>query len=605
MWSWARLATFFAAVSIWYPLATWPVPALTASGACAALFVLSVICDRRTAARREAADGLVLVGEEAVRRAGGQVVLIRSRARPSDAAPDESAIPPLLDSGATWPLTEQERDDLDLYGAPVGIFGLLNRTSTLPGARRLRDLIEQPCLQSDAIRARQRIVRWLAEHPAERLRIMAAGTPLRGKDASLVSFARACHDAATIPWRGVSSMMRIWSLLTAAYTGFALVQWWSFGRPRWAMVILWLLALNTLLFRRIQSAAAERVHAWRGTLPAAQACLRLARQAAADLPHETDLRRLRNGFSAVAERSVLPSLCKRLGWTDTGGPMHAFLNMLLFYDLHVAEAILHRVVPHRRSLLEGLSALADLEAWSSLACFAHEQPASCWPTFIGERVLSIEKGWHPLIEPRAAVPNDLRLTPDVHIWVVTGSNMAGKSTFLRTIGLNSVLAQCGTVAMAESMTLCPLRLVSDLQVRDNLPAGESYFLAEVRHVRRMLCPPPGEAPILGLMDEPFRGTNSVEKVAAAMAVVQHLTQLSGFFAVATHELQLTELAANGSAVANYHFREDLSSDGLIFDYRLRPGPAPTRNALRVLEREGYPPAVLESARAQLYDRLGR
>ena len=136
--------------------------------------------------------------------------------------------------------------------------------------------------------------------------------------------------------------------------------------------------------------------------------------------------------------------------------------------------------------------------------------------------------------------------------------------------------------------------MTDLRARDNLSKDESYFLAEVRQLRRMVLSPADGRPVLGLIDEPFRGTNSQEQVAASLSVVEHLQGCGDFYLAATHERRLATLA-DEQAVKNYHFTEELKEGGLVFDYRLRPGPAQTRNALRVLEREGYPDELLNRA----------
>jgi DNA mismatch repair ATPase MutS len=196
------------------------------------------------------------------------------------------------------------------------------------------------------------------------------------------------------------------------------------------------------------------------------------------------------------------------------------------------------------------------------------------------------------------VPNDVRLTPASRMWVITGSNMAGKSTFLRMVGVNVLLAQIGSPAVAREMTWSPLRLMTDLQARDNLAEDESYFLAEVRHLRRMVVPPEESGVLLGLIDEPFRGTNSQDQSAASVAVLRHLLRSATLVVLATHDRHLTRLDTD-QAVMNFHFREDLSSAGMVFDYHLHEGPAQTRNALRVLEHEGYPPAILADAHAWL------
>jgi DNA mismatch repair ATPase MutS len=275
---------------------------------------------------------------------------------------------------------------------------------------------------------------------------------------------------------------------------------------------------------------------------------------------------------------------------------YELINLILFADAHIALALARCTVPNRDALLAGLSALAELDALCSLASFAAEQPRACYPVPDERTEMTIIDGCHPLVAPERAVPNDAHLTPTVRMWVITGSNMAGKSTFLRMVGTNVLLAQIGCVAVAREMRWSPLRLITDLRVRDNLAQDESYFLAEVRHLRRMVLPPAGDAPILGLIDEPFRGTNAQDQSAASVAILGRLLASSDLFLVATHDQHLTALA-DGAPARNYHFQEDLSGDVLVFDYRLREGPARTRNALRILEREGYPPELVRQAYA--------
>jgi hypothetical protein len=560
------------------------------------LFALAVV--RHTRARdlcQQTERGLLMV-DESQRRCGGQVTLIRSYQVPSGPQDASPALPSILRPGPTCALTEQERDDLDLFSSPVGIFGLLNRTSTRLGCSRLAELIRHPCLSVEHILARQAAVKWLDGHPAERLRIMAGAAVLRGQDLGLSKLIIALRGVEPLPWPVLSAVLRGWSLVTAGLTLLFLVLM-GLGQARWVYGILALASINGLIYWALRRALNRCLDPWKNLATAAKGYLDAARQAAKDLPSETVLGDLRGCFSAVVGREALPALCSRVAWADSGGMIHTLFNVMFFYDLHVAVTILKPAVAHREAMLAGLSALADTEALTSLACFAYEQPVSCYPAPAKEPTITIVGGCHPLLPPDRVVPNDVRLDAAIRAWVVTGSNMAGKSTLLRMVGVNTLLAQLGTVAIADEMAWTPVRLVTDLQVRDDLAADESYFLAEVRHLRRMLglTPTDDGVRILGLMDELFRGTNSDEQVAASLAVVEHLMGTNNFFMVATHEQRITELA-HAPPGANYHFREDLGATGLVFDYRLRPGEAHTRNALRVLEREGYPPDLLERAR---------
>lgn len=593
-WAWVRLFSFTAALLVWWPVGAplWLAAPLSTAGLI--LFIHAVQRHRQANLRREAADRLLVMITESERRCCGQVALIRSWQRPEDPAETDATLEPIVESGKTWLLTVQEQDDLDLYARPVGVFGLLNRCSTASGARRLRDMLDRPMLTIERIETRQETVRWLAERPTERLRLMAGVAVLRKDDARLDQLVLNVRRATPLPGWMLSKYMRWWTPPSAIIT-FGCVVSLATAHFGAIFVLGALLVANGTLFMRLQRELRVRLEPWRNLTRAAKGYLLTSRQAVEALPAQGELDVLRKAFQAVRRPMVWPTLCGRLPWADTGGLFHALANALFFYDLHVAEAILTVVVRHRDALLQGLSAVADLEALLSLATFAWEQPDKCYPQMVGAPGIWISAGRHPLIPPKRVVPNDVRLSPASRLWVISGSNMAGKSTLLRVVGVNALLAQIGTVATAGEMVLRPVRLITDLQARDSLPDQESYFLAEVRHVRRMVLPPEDAEPVLGLIDEPFRGTNSDERVAASLAVVQHLLNSRDFFLVATHEPRLTELV-NGTTGRNYHFRENLSEEGLVFDYRLRPGPARTRNALRVLEREGYPSEILDRAR---------
>ena len=199
-----------------------------------------------------------------------------------------------------------------------------------------------------------------------------------------------------------------------------------------------------------------------------------------------------------------------------------------------------------------------------------------------------------LIAPSEAVCNSVQLGTPTRTYIITGSNMSGKSTFLRMTGCNLVMAQIGSAVPARRMRLTPMRLMTDLRIRDDLSRHESYFLAEVRQVKRMVEATARNEPILALIDEPFRGTNSAERVAAAVAVVRSLTRSGGLHMVATHDEALTALA-DDNHVRNYHFAEKIDSEALVFDYQIHDGPSRTRNALRVLELEAYPKQLIEEA----------
>lgn len=592
-WSWLRLAIFIVAVGVWPFLYLRPVLAGVLTIIAVVAFVIAVRRHQALREQREHVDRILQVIGETRRRLGGRVELIRDWQRPDRDDDDVSDLTSVLEHGPCWALTGQERDDLDLFAPPVGVFGLLNRTSTTIGARRLRDCMDNLMLSPEHIERRQQSVRWLAQHPAERLELLAELARLRIENRRLARLTRALREAHPLDLPLPAPALRAWSVFTGAGIVAAIVGVIS-GQFIFGWPLSLLILINMSLYGRLAGRLRHALDPWQDTEWAARGYLAVARCGVHVLPRDGELGVLRECFLAAGQHAALPRLMSRLRWTESGGLMGFLLNTLMLIDLHVARSLTRCVVAHQREMISGLAALADLEALLSLACFAWEQPVAAFPRFAPDARIEITGGRHPLIDPQRVVPNDVRLDGRTRVWVLTGSNMAGKSTLLRMTGTNVVLAQLGTAVAADAMNWSPLRLITDLRARDNLAASESYFLAEVRHLRRMVVPPDGDEPILGLIDEPFRGTNSRDQTAASLAVLQHLLESPHMFMVATHDRHLTELA-DGELARNYHFRENLGEHGMVFDYRLHAGPATTRNALLVLEREGYPPTLLERA----------
>jgi len=599
-WSWLRLMAFLASVAITVTvtlIASFLLACATAAPVLAA-FCLSVWRHLHWRTLRVTTDRILAIIAESLQLAVEQGTPVRDWARPRDAADPPVELPAIVESGPTWRLTDQERDDLDVYSAPVGLFGLLNRTSTGQGARRLRDMLDAPCLSAEPIAQRQVAVRWLDEHYRERLAVMASALPLRKRSERLDELARRLRQTMPEPSPTVFKAIKVWSALSGLLFLYALLQIMK-GHFGWINPLVLLIVVNALIAFFNRATIGRLREAVTPLVPLASALrglLAVAQCAGEHLPRETQLDTLRRLFEKVVTEGHIPSLCQRLGWMGLGGLARSLLNVIVFYDLHVSEAILARFGSSQTVLLEGLAATAEFEALASLACFASEQPMTCYPTFVPETTLSIERGRHPLLESEDSTPNDMRLTGDERMWIITGPNAAGKSTYLRMVGANLLLAQMGSAVAAEAMTLCPVRLMTDVRVRDDLAKHESYFLSEVRRLRRIVEDKDTDIPLFGLIDEPFRGTNSSERTAAGTALTEHLIASGHLFLLATHEEMLAQIAAASDIAANHHFQEHLTDEGIAFDYQLRPGPAVTKTAIRILEQERYPQALLQRAR---------
>ncbi|MGH7180854.1 MAG: MutS family DNA mismatch repair protein [Nitrospiraceae bacterium] len=278
--------------------------------------------------------------------------------------------------------------------------------------------------------------------------------------------------------------------------------------------------------------------------------------------------------------------------------IHLMVNALCPWDLwftYRLQQIQAQVAAH---LPTWLDRLAEVEAASALATFAALRPSYRWPAPLtadpgrnGTQVGLIASGLaHPLIPETHRVPNDLTLETLGTIVLVTGSNMSGKSTFLRTLGINLCLAQAGAPVCAGLFEWSWVRLATCIRVDDSLEAGLSFFYAEVKRLKSLLdeTTDRSRAPVLFLIDEIFKGTNNRERLIGSRAYISALSQGNGFGLVSTHDLELIDLDKTVPRLRNVHFQETVAAGALQFDYKLRPGPCPTTNALRIMELEGLP-----------------
>jgi hypothetical protein len=278
--------------------------------------------------------------------------------------------------------------------------------------------------------------------------------------------------------------------------------------------------------------------------------------------------------------------------------IHLGINALCPWDLWFAyrlQRIQAQVAAH---LPTWLDRLAEVEAASALATFAALHPSYCWPDpFVtdpqhnGEHArLSTKNIAHPLIPETHRVSNDLTLKTLGTVVLVTGSNMSGKSTFLRTLGINLCLAQAGAPVCAGLFEWTWVRLATCIRVDDSLEAGLSFFYAEVKRLKSLLdaTTDRSSAPVVFLIDEIFKGTNNRERLIGSRSFITALAKGNGFGLVTTHDLELTDLDKTVPGLRNAHFQETVAAGALHFDYTLRPGPCPTTNALRIMELEGLP-----------------
>jgi DNA mismatch repair ATPase MutS len=235
-----------------------------------------------------------------------------------------------------------------------------------------------------------------------------------------------------------------------------------------------------------------------------------------------------------------------------------------------------------------LHATGEIEALCSLSTHAYEHPADSFAEFADRSPwLDAEAIGHPLIPEQRVVRNDVQISGELQVLVVSGSNMSGKSTLLRTLGISVVLAQAGATVRAKRLRLSPLAVGASIRVNDSLQGGVSRFYAEILRLRQILDLTAGPLPVLFLIDEFLHGTNSHDRRIGAEALVRGLIRRGAIGLVTTHDLAIADIAGElGSRAANVHFEDHVEGGQIHFDYRMQPGVVRKSNAIELMRSVG-------------------
>ena len=272
--------------------------------------------------------------------------------------------------------------------------------------------------------------------------------------------------------------------------------------------------------------------------------------------------------------------------------LYEYVNLALGLDLFAFAICIRGLRDNRDQLRAVFEAVGRVDVALSVARWRNTLATWCRPTFTAPaKRMRVARVSHPLLDEPVA--NDLHV--DGAGILVTGSNMSGKTTFIRAVGVNVVLAQTLNTALAESYEAPELVVRASIGRNDDLSSGKSYYLAEVESIGSLVAASGGNRQQLFLVDEIFRGTNTTERVAAGRAVLAWLTRANDIVLVATHDLELLELLEG--QYAPFHFREQVVNDELYFDYTMRAGISSTRNAIAMLRLMHFPPALVDDATA--------
>jgi hypothetical protein len=477
--------------------------------------------------------------------------------------------------------------DLDVFGQ-ASLFQLLNETATRSGEERLASWLSAPAPAGE-IMERQGAARELASQVAFRqdLCVEARVVSREKADPSLfIQWAELGPSLESIRWsRPVALILPpitvgLWILGSQ----FGLIPGWVW----WVGLLLQLgvVAATRVKLRQMEESLSVGEH---GFIRYAPIFERIEHQ---EMRHPL-LQRLQSGLQRAGEPAIsthFHRFSRLYSFVEfKRHQFHPVVNLFTLWDIHALFALEHWRARHGKEVRGWFEALAELEALSCLAGFAHDRPGFVWPALVAEgpRVEAKELG-HPLLD--APVLNDVSLPGPRHALLITGSNMSGKTTLMRAVGTNVVLALTGAPVCAREFTLSPLQVLTSMRVKDSLERGVSYFYAEVQRIKAVLdAAAAAKGQALFLLDEILLGTNTRERQIASREVLRLLLGTGACGAVTTHDLSLAVLADEpGMRVVNVHFRDHLEDGKMVFDYKLRQGVVDTTNALRVLRMAGVP-----------------
>lgn len=474
-------------------------------------------------------------------------------------------------------------EDLDLFG-PGSLFERVTACRTLAGETLLADWLLAPAAPTE-VKARQEAVADLAPRLDLREALAVAGSDVPAADyAPLAAWGEAPSEPQP-QWKRWAIEALGWANVLAWFgwlfvgTGVIPVLGCGFALAVLAVPLLgWARRVLKPLDR-----AAER-------LALLETVLARFERERFSAPRLNDLQRAMtaNGLSAAQQ---IGELRRVLNWFDSRrNPMFIPVAVLRAWDVRFGYIFEEWRARSGPKVAHWLRAVAECEALASLAGFAFDNPADIFPQVTaGPVALEADGVSHPLLPAEVAVRNDVRLGEGAaRVLIVSGSNMSGKSTLLRAVGTNAVLALAGGTVRAKRFALAPISLGATMRVQDSLQAGKSRFFAEVTKVRLLLdiAVRPGAPPLLFLLDELFAGTNSADRVAGAEGVVRALLSAGAVGFVTTHDLSLTAVTDQIPGATNVHFCDGFAGGELHFDYTMRPGVVPHGNGLALMRAVG-------------------
>lgn len=472
--------------------------------------------------------------------------------------------------------------DLDIFGRN-SLYQYINTAHTKEGLNILRTMLEKPLDKDKLLLERQEAVAELAIKLTFRQHFEASAEDIEGDRSSrmLLKPYEAVMEEKFIP-RLLSFLLPLFTLGTGVY--YLLTFAISYKVPL-AFIAINICAL--LLGARRREALIGEIYVLKKVIYSYENMLLAFENEKfnAELLKKYQ-KNLRNSEEEQVSKQFkeLSDIADRI--SDRRNMLFMVFNILTLWDYHIVYSLSRWKKKSYASFSKALEILGEIEALNSLAQLSFEHPNWCFPEFLEGAYIEGKELGHPLLG-KNRVCNDFSIKAPQSAVLITGSNMSGKSTLLRTIGINLVLAYCGAPVCAEYFKCSIFKLYSCMRISDNLEKNISSFYAELLRIKSIVEAVKRGERVFFLLDEIFKGTNSFDRHYGAVALIKELIDCGAVGMVSTHDLELGELEKkSGGTVTNYHFREYYMDEKISFDYKLRKGISTTRNALYLMKLTG-------------------
>ena len=488
--------------------------------------------------------------------------------------------------------------DLDIFG-PHSLFQLLNRTTTESGNLCLAEWLSESA-SKDVILERQQAIKELTPKLDWRQHFQALGMHFKNSKSDFNKLlAWIEKPVKLLPNQSKYLIVCIsLSVLSTLAVFYYIIHAYSTDSFTYLIPLIVILSVNFFVLRRAKPVAEKIIENTHQNIKILGGYHSLITKIESEKFHSEILRMLQSAFrqnrySAASEINMLKKILEIFQLRGTKGgsiasnKFYPVFNIFWLLDIYLIILTEKWKSRNKSYLKSWASAVSEFEVLSSLAGFHYSNPSFTFPE-IKEEPYSIhfEMLGHPLISPESRVCNHFNLNGRGKIAMITGSNMAGKSTFLRTVGVNLVLALMGAPCCAKSGQVSDMKIFTSMRTQDNLEEGISSFYAELKRIEQLMkLIKSGEA-IFFHLDEMFKGTNSEDRHKGGVSLIKQLSELNAFGIISTHDLELAKLTGDHMIVANYSFYSEIQEGEMIFNYELTKGICHDFNASELMKKSG-------------------